>query len=143
MQLYFEAPKSNSIQIGDYIEVLEGEHRGRHGIVDWFAKGDTSLWFWDILAADDPDLDNRLGTILVPIGIVQQTDLRKMVQFTKEKGYDIRPGDVVTVACGLECGMKGIIQSINFPNAHLTVLCAGDYSLVSMHYLDSCISDLQ
>ncbi|KAG1907980.1 uncharacterized protein F5891DRAFT_974570 [Suillus fuscotomentosus] len=106
-QQFFEPLESDSIQIGDYIEVLEGEHMGRHGIMNWFAKGDTCLWFRDILTADSTEPDDTLGSILVPAGIVQWTDLRKMLQFTKDKGYDVRPGDIVTVAHGLELARKG------------------------------------
>ncbi|KAG2090476.1 uncharacterized protein F5147DRAFT_658146 [Suillus discolor] len=133
-------PKSDSIQIGDYIEVLEGEHMGRHGIVNWFAKGDTSLWFRDILTADSTELDGTLG------------NLRKTLQFMEDKGYDIRPGDVVTVTCGLEYGTKGVVQSIDFPNTCLTLLCDRDYSIITVPImfvikvcnanLDSCKKDI-
>ncbi|KAG1885840.1 uncharacterized protein F5891DRAFT_1201663 [Suillus fuscotomentosus] len=131
-QQFFEPLESDSIQIGDYIEVLEGEHMGRRGVVNWFAKGDTCLWFRDILTADSTEPDDTLGSILVPAGIVQRTDLRKTLQFTKDKGYDVRPGDVVTVARGLEHGAKGVVQSVDFPNARLTLLCEGDYSIITV-----------
>lgn len=131
-QQYFEPPKPDSIQIGDYIEVQEGEHKGKRGIVDWCAKGDTYIWFWDIFIPKNTEL----SSISVPAAIVQRTDIGKTIQYTKERGYDVRPGDVVTVVRGPEYEAKGVVQHVDFPNAHLTLLCHGDHSLVSMIHLD-------
>ncbi|KAG2114669.1 uncharacterized protein F5147DRAFT_649832 [Suillus discolor] len=39
-------------------------------------------------------------------------------------------GDIVTVACGPEYQMKGVVHNIDIPNAHLTMLCDGDQSLL-------------
>lgn len=140
---HFKPPESDStIQIGDYIEVLEGEHVGKHGVVDWFAKGDDNLWFRNILTTDDTEPNDGLGTISVPAAIVQRTDLTKTLPFTKERGYDVRPGDVVIVTRGPEYDAKGVVQSVDFPSARLTLLCDGDCSLVSIIRLDSSISDL-
>ncbi|KAG1730044.1 hypothetical protein EDD22DRAFT_853049 [Suillus occidentalis] len=132
MEQNFKLPESDStIQIGDYIEVLRGPHTGKRGVVDWIVKGDTNLWFRNILTTDTEPNDG-LGTIFVPVAFVQRMDLTKTLSFTKEKGYDVRPGDIVIVTCGLEYEAKGVIQSIDFPNAHLTLRYHGDYSLVTV-----------
>ncbi|KAG0701736.1 hypothetical protein DFH29DRAFT_999924 [Suillus ampliporus] len=45
-QQHFEPPpESESIEVGDAIEVLVGEHMGEHGVVIWFPMGATQLWF--------------------------------------------------------------------------------------------------
>lgn len=142
MQQYFKPPKLDSIEIGDYIEVMEGEHMGRHGVVDWFLKKDTKLWFQDIFTVDNTECSGRLSSISVPTAIVQRMSIMQTVQFTKERGYDIRPGDVVTVACGPEYEAKGVVQSVDFPNACLTLLCNSDHALVSTINLNSGISNL-
>ncbi|KAG2124846.1 uncharacterized protein EDB93DRAFT_1110428 [Suillus bovinus] len=100
-------------------------------IVDWLSKKDTKLWFRDIFTMDDTECSGKLSSISVPIAIVQRTSTTQTIQFTKERGYNIRPGDIVTVARGPEYEEKGVVQSVDFPNARLTLLCDGDHSLAS------------
>ncbi|KAG1838512.1 hypothetical protein C8R48DRAFT_782380 [Suillus tomentosus] len=101
-------PKSDSIEIGDFIQVLDREHIGKCGIVDWISKGESKLWFRDIITPDDTE-----------------SGLSK-------RGYDVRPGDTVTVTRGPEYGATGVVQSVDFPNANLTLLCNGDRSLINV-----------
>jgi ribosomal protein L24 len=141
VQQYFEPPPdSGSIEIGDFIQVLDGEHAGKRGIVDWLSKADTKLWFRDFFTP--VDTESGLSSISVPIAMVQRTDLTQTIQYTRERGYDVKPGDVVNVARGPDYGAKGVVQSVDFPNARLTLLCDGDRSLVSTTHLNSGISDL-
>jgi len=121
---------------------MEGEHMGKRGVVNWFAKGDDNLWFRNILTTDDTEPNDGLGTILVPAAIVWRTDLTKTLPFTKERSYDVRPGDVVIVTRGPEYDAKGVVQSVDFLNTRLTLLCDGDCSLVSIICLNSSISDV-
>ncbi|KAG2085237.1 uncharacterized protein F5147DRAFT_782149 [Suillus discolor] len=132
MQQIFEPPHdSDSIEIGDHIEVLCGEHARKHGVVDWFAKGETSLWFRDIFTADrEPSIS--LLSISIPVKMFQRTNLAQTIQFTKERGYDIRPGDAVSVVRGPEFGMKGLMQHVDFPNAALILICDSDKSLINV-----------
>ncbi|KAG2145920.1 hypothetical protein DEU56DRAFT_753973 [Suillus clintonianus] len=119
----------DSIKIGDYIQVMDSEHMGRHGVVNWYAKGSTNLWFRDI-SEDERECNDGLSSILVPTAMVQWTNLAQTIQYTKDKGYNVRPGDVVTVVRRPEYQTKGVVHSIDFPNAHLTILSDGDQSLV-------------
>ncbi|KAG2048983.1 hypothetical protein BDR06DRAFT_1012510 [Suillus hirtellus] len=123
-------PESDSIKIGDFIQVLDGEHIGKCSIVDWISKGESKLWFRDIITPDDTE--SELSSILVPTSLVQGTDLAQTIQYTRERGYDVRPGDTVTVACGPEYGATGVMQSVDFPNANLTLLCNGDRLLINV-----------
>ncbi|KAG1765585.1 hypothetical protein EDD22DRAFT_845374 [Suillus occidentalis] len=124
MQQLFTPPTDvELIQIGDCVEVLVGEHIGKSGIVRWLPKGGGTLWFQD-----------RTLYIPVPIAVVRRIHLPHLqtLQFTKDKGYDVKPGDIVRVARGPEYQMKGIIRSVDFPNAHLTLLSDIDHSLVDV-----------
>lgn len=143
-QQHFEPPSdSDSVEIGDYIEVLYGEHAGKRGIVNWFSKGDTNLWFRDIFTVNDTESSLAgLSGISVPATMVRRTDLAQTIAFTKERGYDVRPGDTVSVARGPEFGAQGLVQHVDFPNARLSLICDGDKSLVSIIHFDSNISDL-
>ncbi|KAG1806322.1 uncharacterized protein HD556DRAFT_1302827 [Suillus plorans] len=109
--------------MGDYIEVLIGEHIGKCGIVRWLPKGADSLWFQD-------------GTlnIPVPISFIRRTHLPHLqtLQYTKDRGYDVKPGDVVRVVRGPEYLMKGVVQSVDFPKARLTLLSDIDRLLVDI-----------
>jgi transcription elongation factor len=139
-QQHFEPPP-DSIQIGDSIEVIAGEHRGKCGIVDWFPMGGTDIWFRDASTNDDDKSGGPL-TIQVPATVVRRTNLRKTLEFTKERGYDVKPGDVVSVARGPEFGAEGVVQMVDLPNAHLTLL-SGDQLLVCIiHSAYQSISDL-
>jgi transcription elongation factor len=131
-QLFKPPPDVDSIQIGDYIEVLFGEHIGKCGIVRWLPKGADSLWFQD-------------GTLNfpVPISFIRRTHLPHLqtLQYTKDRGYDVKPGDVVRVVRGPEYLMKGVVRSVDFPKARLTLLSDIDHSLVSNIFLNLRISD--
>ncbi|KAG2115475.1 hypothetical protein DEU56DRAFT_761668 [Suillus clintonianus] len=122
-QLFKPPPDIKSIRIGDFIEVLIGEHIGKCGIVRWLPKGGDSLWF-------------QHGTlnIPVPISVVRRTHLPHLqtLQYMQDKGYDVKPGDVVRVARGPEYQAKGVVQSVDFPNARLTLLSDIDHSLVEV-----------
>ncbi|KAG1823064.1 hypothetical protein EV424DRAFT_1346538 [Suillus variegatus] len=122
-QLFKPPPDIESIQIGDCIEVLSGEHEGKCSIVRWLSKGGNNLWFQD-------------GTlnIPVPISVVQRMHLPHLqtLQYTKDRGYDVKPGDVVRVACGPEYQMKGVMRNVDFPNARLSLLSDIDHSLVNV-----------
>ncbi|KAG2122206.1 hypothetical protein BD769DRAFT_1746834 [Suillus cothurnatus] len=128
--IFRASPDSGSIEIGDFIQVLDGEHAGKRGIVDWLSKADTKLWFQDFFTP--VDTESGLSSISVPIAMVQRTDLTQTIQYTRERGYDVKPGDVVNVARGPDYGAKGVVQSVDFPNARLTLLCDGDRSLINV-----------
>ncbi|KAG1851066.1 hypothetical protein DFJ58DRAFT_729045 [Suillus subalutaceus] len=123
-------PESESLQIGDEIEVCAGEYMGKCGIVVWFPMGGTTLWF-----RAGGNIKDQL--INAPAAFVQHIHPFKTLQFTKERGYDVKPRDVVTVAHGPEFQTKGIVQTVDFPNARLTQISEGNYSLISTILLKS------
>ncbi|KIK35767.1 hypothetical protein CY34DRAFT_95509, partial [Suillus luteus UH-Slu-Lm8-n1] len=110
-----------SVQIGDSIDVLIGEHMGKSGIVRWLSKGGNYLWF-----------QHESSNIPVPIKTVQQIPNLQTLQFTQDRGYDVKAGDVVKVARGPEYSTKGVVQSVDFPNTRLTLLAETDHSLVDV-----------
>ncbi|KAG1788772.1 uncharacterized protein HD556DRAFT_1447617 [Suillus plorans] len=98
-QLFNPPPDIESIQIGDSIDVLMGEHIGKSGIVHWLSKGGNYLWF-----------QHESLNIPVPIKVVQRIFKPQTLQYMQDKGYNVKPGDVVRVARGSEYPVKGVID---------------------------------
>jgi hypothetical protein len=94
------------------------------------------LWFRDVnpVLAED-DVESSVGSlrIQVPVTVVRRIKLPNTIKYTKERGYDVRPGDVVSVARGPEYQRTGVVRSVDFPNARLTFLSDSDHSLVSIN----------
>ncbi|KAG2135055.1 hypothetical protein BD769DRAFT_1665010 [Suillus cothurnatus] len=131
----YEPPIDESIQVGDHIEVLLGEHLGKCGIVSWFPAGVTQLWFHDanpIFIEDE--IKHSLGPPILQVAtaFVRRTHLAQTITYTKEKGYDVRPRDVVSVARGPEYQAKGVVQSVDLPKARLRLLSENDQSLIDV-----------
>ncbi|KAG1851801.1 hypothetical protein C8R48DRAFT_777751 [Suillus tomentosus] len=133
-QSFEPPPDPDDIQIGDVIQVLFGEHIGKCGIVDWFPSGGTMLWFRDANPMPTTGDDTNIGppSIQVPAVMVQRIRLPPTIKFTKDRGYDVRPGDVVSVARGPEYEATGIIQSVNVPEACLTILSTRDHTIINV-----------
>ncbi|KAG0697354.1 hypothetical protein DFH29DRAFT_878763 [Suillus ampliporus] len=105
-QQFFEPPPDiDDIQIGDVVEVLVGKHVGKSGIVDWFPPGGTMLWI---------------------------QDMNPMLTTGNDRGYDVSPGDIVSVVRGLEYRATGVVQSVNFPEARLTILSGCDHTIIDV-----------
>ncbi|KAG1830940.1 hypothetical protein DFJ58DRAFT_848376 [Suillus subalutaceus] len=73
-----------------------------------------------------PDID----AIQIGDSLLSESPTSKLWQFTQDRGYDVRPGDVVRVACGPNYTTKGVIRRVDFINAHLTLLSEIDHSLI-------------
>ncbi|KAG1871516.1 hypothetical protein F4604DRAFT_1681616 [Suillus subluteus] len=101
MQQFLELPPElDSIEIGDYIEVLDGKHVGKRSVVNWYAKGSTNLWFLDALTEHTRETSSGLSSISVPVAMVRQTSLTHTIQHTKDKGFDLHvPIKFVTKIC--------------------------------------------
>ncbi|KAG1809158.1 uncharacterized protein BJ212DRAFT_1302721 [Suillus subaureus] len=79
-----------------------------------------------------PTQQLSLVMIEVPLAWVQWMYLTPTIKYTKDKGYDVRPGDFVKVIHGPEHQMTGVIHSIDFPTACLTLLSQTDKSLINI-----------
>lgn len=111
---------------------------GKCGIVDWFPSGGSMLWFRDtnpMLTTGD-DTHVRPPSIQVPAIMVQRMHLPPTIKFMRDRGYDVRPGDVVSVARGPEYEATGVMQSVNVPEACLTILSTRDHTIVSSMQLN-------
>jgi hypothetical protein len=53
--------------------------------------------------------------------MVKCMHLPTMIKFTKECGYNVRPGDHASITHGPEFGTKGVVSSVDFPNGQLTL----------------------
>jgi hypothetical protein len=84
------------------------------------------LWFHDYTVDSGPQF------IQVPVSIVQRARIAPTIKFTKDRGYDVRPGDCINVARGPEFSTQGIVESVNFLKAELTFRSDADLSAVSL-----------
>ncbi|KAG2052980.1 hypothetical protein BDR06DRAFT_972661 [Suillus hirtellus] len=125
-------PDCDSIQVGDEIKVLAGEHMVKYGVIEWFPVGDTQLWFRDANPIFTGDDISRLPLIKVTVTFVRQTHIAQMMKFMRVQGYDVRPRDFVSVARGPEYQTKGVVQSVDFWKACLTLLSEGNASLIDV-----------
>jgi hypothetical protein len=103
--------------------------------------GGTDLWFQESSTNDD-DKSSGPPTIQVPAAVVRQMNLFNTLKFTKEMGYDVKPGDVVSVARGPESGTEGVVQMVDLLNAHLTLVSADQLLVRIIHSAHQFISDL-
>ncbi|KAG2337752.1 hypothetical protein BDR05DRAFT_969863 [Suillus weaverae] len=130
---YIEPPPENqTIEIGDFIEVVAGEDVGKSGVVEWVTPGGVMLWFRDVRYPSILENEVMLPRIAVPAAIAQRTRLSPTLKFTKERGYDIRPGDSISVARGPEYLATGIVQTVDFSQARLQFLSDDDQSLLDV-----------
>ncbi|KAG1818905.1 hypothetical protein EV424DRAFT_1347487 [Suillus variegatus] len=114
--------------------ILFGEHMGKCSIVDWFPLGGSMLWFWDMnpMLTTGDDTHVRPPSIQVPAIMVQRMHLPPTIKFMRDRGYDVRPGDVVSVARGPEYEATGVMQSVNVPEACLTILSTRDHTIINV-----------
>lgn len=130
-QTYVDPPQeSKTIEIGDFVQVLVGDWIGKSGVVQWASNG--IVWFQDEgeLSRNDAGSDVAPPFIQVEAAMVERTRLPSTLKFTKERGYDVKPGDVVSVARGPEFRTEGEVRSVDFLGAKLT-LETDDAQLVS------------
>lgn len=126
-------PEHESIEIGDFVEVRVGDDFGKSGTVEWVSPGGVMVWFRDAtLPVSVEDDDFRPLLIEAPASSVHRTRLPATLKFTKEKGYDVRPGDSVSVVRGPEYMTSGIVQQVDFVKARLVLLSDTDQSLVDV-----------
>ena len=148
----------DDIQIGDYIKVLLGEHNGKYGTVRWLDGtvrwldgtvrwldgtvrwlDGTDLWF-----IDETNISQTTGFnfatsgVRVPTESVRRLHFLNILKFTKESGYNVKPGDNVLIARGPHYGITGTVQSVDFPNASLKLKCDNDNTSVSNILQHTC-----
>jgi ribosomal protein L24 len=132
-QLFEPPPETESIEIGDYVEVLGGQYVGKCGIITWFPPGETSSVY---LRVDDKACSTGPPVLIrVLLVWVRRIRLAQTIKYTTDKGYDVKPGDFVNVARGPEYQTTGVVQSVDFATARLTLLSQTDGSLVSSDHL--------
>ncbi|KAG1899041.1 uncharacterized protein F5891DRAFT_981437 [Suillus fuscotomentosus] len=116
--------------VSDTVRVVAGAYTGLEGYI---VKKSEDLFHVCQEATNEEAGGNIKDQLInVPAALVRQIHSPKTLQFTKEKGYNVKPGDVVTVAHGPEFQTKGVVQTVDFPNAHLTLISEGNYSLVNV-----------
>ncbi|KAJ8587290.1 hypothetical protein M405DRAFT_316926 [Rhizopogon salebrosus TDB-379] len=137
IQPHYEASlDDDDLQIGDHIKVLSGKHKNKRGVVEWLSVGGSHLWFVkETDAFEDTELDPESSGIQVPVEIIQRVRIPDVLKLTMDKGFDVKPGDHVKVARGPHYKATGIVQSVDFPNARLTLKCDAGDALVNINIL--------
>ncbi|KAI5995900.1 hypothetical protein EDD15DRAFT_2195375 [Pisolithus albus] len=133
----------NRIQPGDLVQVICRPHKGLSGTLHY--RSSREIWVTPSTlpeeSTDDPrnkgkskaeesevasgggDIDENSDLIQV---IVSMDDViitpPPTLQFSKERGYDVSPGDHVWVARGPAVGAEGRICTVDFPSGRLMVL---------------------
>ncbi|KAG2097503.1 uncharacterized protein F5147DRAFT_777951 [Suillus discolor] len=128
-QLFEPPPETETIEIGDYVEVLGGQYVGKRGIIAWFPPGEPPSVY---LRVNDKIYSSGPVMIEVLSVCIQRIRLTQTIKYTKDKGYDVRPGDFVNVAHGPEYQMTGVVQSVDLPAARLTLLSQTDGTLINV-----------
>ncbi|KAG1779355.1 hypothetical protein EV702DRAFT_1195318 [Suillus placidus] len=132
LQVVEPPPKHDPIEVGDHVEVFTGEHQGKSGIVEWFPVGSTTLFLQDAkLDVTADDMEGPLP-IQVPAAMVQRTRLTPTIKYTKDRGFDVKPGDFVSVVRGPEYQTTGLVHSVDFPAARIKIRSASDHSLIEV-----------
>ncbi|KAG1721948.1 uncharacterized protein EDB91DRAFT_1256292 [Suillus paluster] len=131
-QSFEPPPEQESIEIGDFVEVRVGEDFGKSGTVEWVSPGGAVVWFRHAIPSVTPEDDFKPPLIEAPASSVHRTRLPATLKFTKEKGYDVRPGDSVSVVRGPEYMTTGVVQRVDFVKARLLLLSESDQSLVNV-----------
>jgi hypothetical protein len=58
------------------------------------------------------------------------TEPASTLQYSKDKGYDVTIGDLIFVARGPHFGVQGLVHSVDFVEAQLTVVSGEDTAKV-------------
>ncbi|KAG2125176.1 hypothetical protein DEU56DRAFT_916680 [Suillus clintonianus] len=117
--------ETETIEIGDFV-----------GLVEWCSSEGAMIWlrYRNCMADIDIDDDEDFVPPLLPIpsSQVQRTHLPPTVKFNKERGYDLRPGDFVSVARGPQYMALGVVQSVDFVSTRLQFVSDSDQSLIDV-----------
>lgn len=87
----------------------------KNGTVEWTSPGGI-VWLWDkakLLRSNDLS-GKETSYIHIPVTSAECTCLPATIQFTKEWGYNIGPGDSVCVACGPKFQTTGVVSRVDF-----------------------------
>ncbi|KAH0826000.1 hypothetical protein J3R83DRAFT_7469 [Lanmaoa asiatica] len=90
------------VQIGDMVEVRHGPHTGKTGFVFSVERPASTLSF---VSSDNV-------VYKVPTDTVSFTPDRRTLQFSPERGYDVRQGDTITVLRGDYRGVYGTATKV-------------------------------
>ena len=118
-------PPQDPIQIGDYVKVHHGPHRGLCRRISWVQH--LVLWVYPLADADADENATKyegLGPTSVAIHVDHAcTEPPTMLKFSSHNGYDVTLGDLVQVVCRRHYNMMGIVLSVDFCKASMEIQC--------------------
>jgi len=120
-------PPQDPIQIGDYIKVHRGPHRGLYGRISWIQR--PVLWVYPLTQDDNTD-DSTEYEGLGPTSVAIHVDHARIeppatLKFSSHNGYDVTMGDLVQVVRGKYYGTTGIVLRVDFRKASMEIQCNG------------------
>jgi hypothetical protein len=94
---------------------------GKCGLVQWASGGFVCFQDDSELMRASDDSSMAPPFIHVAASSVERIRLPATVTLTKDRGYDLRPGDAVCVARGPEFRTEGVVHAVDFAGARLTL----------------------
>ena len=115
------------IQIGDYVKVHHGPHRGLRGRISWIQH--PVLWVYPLAQDDDTNVNTEyegLGPTSIAIHVDHaHIDPPATLKFSSHNGYNVTMGNLVRVVHGKYYDMMGIVLSVDFCKASMEIQCNG------------------
>lgn len=121
------------VEVGDRVEVRRGRHTGATGFVVSVERSAGTLTFIS------------LGNVnyKVPIDMVSFTPDHRALQFTPERGYNVKQGDTVIVVRGDYKGSCGTVTRVSLENKVLEVAPPGNPGVSNIHVVVGITAHLQ
>lgn len=77
------------------------------------------LWVHIVQPTIADNYVSGLQIIRISTSIIQQAHITPTIKFTKDRGYNVTPGDIISIAQGPGYLMQGVVESIDLVTAHL------------------------
>ena len=140
-------PRHEVVQPGDTAIVHWGPYKGAQALIEWMDLECTQVWIYIkgreetkvpavnlLLNSREKHIDQKIDYTMVAVNIhdiwVQRPS--DTLTFSKDKGYDVCPGDSIEVARGNWFRAKGVVQTVHFEKGLLDFVFDADAQKVSL-----------
>ena len=122
---------TGAILPGDTAVICHGAYKGAEAPIEWMSINWTA---WIYVQEKEKSFTTQTSLEQQPSYIHEIRVYRAacMLNFTKERGYDVCAGDCVEVARGKWSWSKGTVQAVDFDKASLDLVCEMDGQKVSI-----------
>lgn len=109
------AIEDDSVQIGDAVDVYEGSHRGERGYVTEVHQLAGTLKF---VSSREETSGHQF---VVPILVTAFKPDPRVLKYTVERGFDVRPGEDLIIMRGKHRGKRGIVSRVRLEDKSLDI----------------------